>query len=291
MPRHPRIHAPGLLYHLMARGNNGQAVFVAPADYEAFLQVLQTTRERYPFSLSAYVLLPNHFHLLLEVRETPTGRLMQAVLTGQARRVNRVHQRRGQVFQGRYTAILCERDSYLVELVRYLHLNPVRAGLVQRPQDWPWSGQREYLGRAKQRVTAPGPVRGQLATPAQYAAFVREGGKGSYRVEWHPSDSAPFLGPEQFVRRVVKGRELAPLRRPPPLAVLWQEAAEQAGLSPEAWRSGGRRVRVGAGRDGFLRRAVCEAGYRAATVAAVVGCPASTVSRALQRGVVSRERC
>lgn len=77
---YPRIHAPGLLYHLMARGNNGQAVFLGPADYDAFLTALQTTRERYPFSLYAYVLMPNRFHLLLAVRETPTGRLMQALL-------------------------------------------------------------------------------------------------------------------------------------------------------------------------------------------------------------------
>ena len=105
--------------------------------------------------------------------------------------------------------------------------------------------------------------------------------KGGYRVEWHPSKSAPFLGPEKFVRRVVKRRELSLLRHPPPLEVLWQEAAEHAELSPEALRSGGRRVRVREARDGFIRRAVYEAGYRAATVAAFVGCRASNVSRAL----------
>ncbi|HEV8712348.1 MAG TPA: transposase [Candidatus Binatia bacterium] len=288
MPRHPRIHAPGLLYHLMARGNNGQAVFLTSADYEAFLQALQTTRAHYPFSLYAYVLMPNHFHLLLEVRETATGRLMQALLTGYARRFNRVHQRRGHVFQGRYKAIVCERDSYLLELVRYIHLNPVRAGLVKRPRDWLWSGHREYLGTAKRGLVNPGPAQGQLATPAQYEAFVREGVKRGYRAEWHPSDSAPFLGTEKFVKRVAKRREPASVRRPPPLEVLWQEAVEQAGLSPEALRHGGRSAWVVKARDGFIRRAVLEAGYRAATVAAFVGCHASNVSRALQRGVVSR---
>lgn len=81
--------------------------------------------------------MPNHFHLLLEVQETPTGQLMQALLTGYARRFNRVHRRRGYVFQGRYKVILCERARYLLALVRYIHLNPVRAGLVERPRDWP----------------------------------------------------------------------------------------------------------------------------------------------------------
>src|SRR5258705_1886086 len=76
-----RIHAPGLLYHLMARGNNGQKVFVSDKDYEAFLDQLRVVRGRYPFYLYAYVLMPNHFHLLLEVRESPTARIMQSLLT------------------------------------------------------------------------------------------------------------------------------------------------------------------------------------------------------------------
>lgn len=286
MPHHPRIHAPGLLYHLMARGNNGRRVFLTSADYEAFLTALQTTRERYPFALYAYVLMPNHFHLLLEVREAPTGRVMQALLTSYARRFNRVHRRYGHVFQGRYRAIVCERDRYLVELVRYIHLNPVRAGLVKRPGDWPWSGHGEYLGTVKRRLINPGPVRGQLTTPARYEAFVREGLKGGYRAEWHPSDGAPFLGAEQFVKRVAKRREPAVVRRPPSLEVLWKEAAVQAGLSPEALRHGGRSARIVAARDSFIQRAVLEAGYRAATVARFVGCHASNISRALQKEAV-----
>ena len=81
MPRHPRVHAPGLLYHLMARGNNGQTVFGSDKDYEAFLDQLRMVRGRYPFYLYAYVLMPNHFHLLLEVQESPTARIMQSLLT------------------------------------------------------------------------------------------------------------------------------------------------------------------------------------------------------------------
>jgi putative transposase len=101
MPCHPRLHTPGLLLHLTACSNNGQVVFLTATDYDAFLQALQTTRERYPFSLYAYVLLPNHSHLLLEVGAASTGRVMQALLTSYVRRFNRVHQRRGHLFQGR----------------------------------------------------------------------------------------------------------------------------------------------------------------------------------------------
>lgn len=140
MPRHPRIHASGLLYHLMARGNNGQPTFLDQTDYDGFLTALQTTRGRYPFRLYAYVLMPNHVHLLVEVGATPTGKLMQALFTAYVRAFNRRHRRRGHLFQGRYKAIVCDRDSYLLELVRYIHLNPVRAGLVQRPGEWPGVG-------------------------------------------------------------------------------------------------------------------------------------------------------
>src|SRR5229473_2912330 len=133
MPRHPRIHTLGLLYHLMAQGNNGHAVFLTPADYALFLAALQTTRARSPFALYAYVLLPNHFPLLVEVGRASTGRVRQALLIGSARRFNRVHHRRGHGFQGRYKAIGGERESDLVALVRSMHLHPGRAGLVKRP--------------------------------------------------------------------------------------------------------------------------------------------------------------
>jgi hypothetical protein len=117
-----------------------------------------------------------------------------------------------------------------------------------------------------------------------FEAFVREGVKGGYRAEWYPSESAPFLGLEKFVPRVVKRRERSLLRRHPPLLeVLWREAAGHAELSLEAVRSGEQSVRVVEARDGFIQRAVFAAGYRATTVAAVVGCPAANVSRALQR--------
>ena len=109
MPRHPRVHAEGLLYHVMARGNDGQKIFVNESDYRAFIERLRTVHQRYPFSLYAYALMPNHFHLLLEVHRFPTARILQSLLTGYARRFNKVHHRRGHLFEGRYKAIVCDR--------------------------------------------------------------------------------------------------------------------------------------------------------------------------------------
>lgn len=282
MPRHPRIHAPGLLFHLIARGNNGQKVFLENADYEAFLNCLRQVRNRYPHYLYAYALMPNHFHLLVEVLDVPTARIMQSLLTGYVRGFNRTHRRKGHLFQGRYKAIVCERDSYLLELVRYLHLNPVRAGLVRRPGEWKWSGHGEYLGTQKRGLIKPGPVMGELRTPARYEAFVREGIAEGYRAEWHPGDHEPFLGVEKLLQRIVKRENQVPSHRPMTMEVLCRKVALADGLASEALRGHGRSALLVAARRRFIRRAVLEEGYGPTKVALFLGCHASNVSRVLQ---------
>jgi len=132
--------------HVLARGNRGQPVFLDDRDYERFLSRLSQDVARAGCSLYAYVLMPNHFHLLLEVGREPLGRVMQRLLTSHAKHFNTRHEQRGHLFQGRYQAIICERESHLLELVRYLHLNPVRAGLCATPDQWAWSTHRFYLG-------------------------------------------------------------------------------------------------------------------------------------------------
>ena len=284
MPRHPRLHASGLLFHIIVRGNNKQDIYLDSTDYEEFLDAIEGTRTRYPFYLYAYVLMPNHFHLLVEVRETPTARLMQALLTRYARGFNRRHQRSGHVFQGRYKAIVCEQDSYLLELVRYIHLNPVRARLVRRPGQWPWSGHREYLGKTRRGLIDPGPVQEVLGPPDQYDAFVRAGLKDSYRPEWHPGEQVPVLGPERFMKRLLRKKPLSSSGPRPTLMTLWRQTATTLGLSPDVLRFGGRRAVVVAARDSFIRQAVGEAGYRGAAVAAFLGCHPSNITRALRKG-------
>jgi putative transposase len=170
----------------MAPGNNGQQIFPRNSDFAAFLDALTQVWQRYPFYLYAYALMSNHFHLLLEVIDFSTSRIMQSLLTGYVRRFNATHKHRGHLFQGRHKGIVCDRESYLLELVRYIHLNPVRAGLVKQPSEWSWSGHPEYLGRDKRGLIDPGPVMAELQTPSRYEVFVRQGIKDSYRAEWHP---------------------------------------------------------------------------------------------------------
>jgi REP-associated tyrosine transposase len=283
MPRHPRVHAEGMLYHVMARGNDGQKIFIGEGDYQAFIEALRTVRQRYPFSLYAYVLMPNHFHLLLEVHLFPTARILQSLLTGYARRFNKVHRRRGHLFEGRYKAIVCDRDSYLLELVRYIHLNPVRAKMVKRPGEWRWSGHGEYLGNEKRGLIDTGPVMGQLRTAARYEAFIRDGAKVNYRAEWHPGDGAPFLGPERFVKKIAKESVPPPISRRASLKDLLKSVAAKSGLSADILLRKGRLGSVVNARDRFIRDAVLQQGYLASQVAAFLDCNPSNVTRALQK--------
>jgi len=179
MPRKPRLHYAGALYHVISRGNNRQVTFLNDGDYQAFLRYVARVREKKPFILYAYCLMPNHFHLLVEVKESPLSVVMQQLLTGYTLYFNRAHGRGGHLFQGRYKAILCDKNTYLLELVRYIHLNPVRARLGKSPGAWKWSGHGSYL-RPGDRLLSTGPVLAIFSSQAgrarqAYARFVREG--------------------------------------------------------------------------------------------------------------------
>jgi putative transposase len=188
------------------------------------------------------------------------------------------------LFEGRYKAIVCDRDSYLLELVRYIHLNPVRAAMVKRPSEWQWSGHGEYLGKEKRGLIDSGPVMGELRTASRYEAFIRDGAKVNYRAEWHPGDGAPFLGPERFVKKIAKETIPPPVSRCASLKSLLKNVA---GLSAEVLLRKGRRASVVNARDQFIREAVLKQGYLASQVAAFLACHPSNASRALQKNQVS----
>ncbi|MBV1961072.1 MAG: transposase [Immundisolibacteraceae bacterium] len=139
MARPPRIEFPGAFYHVTSRGDGRGDVYLDDIDRQRFLEVLSEVVERFNWVCHAYCLMDNHYHLLIE---TPEGNLslgmrqLNGVFT---QRFNRRHQRVGHVFQGRYKAILLQEDAYLLELCRYIVLNPVRAQMVQQPDDWRWS--------------------------------------------------------------------------------------------------------------------------------------------------------
>ena len=152
MPRQPRLDAPGLLQHVMARGIERRDIFKDDKDRKAFLERLATVLEETQTQCYAWALIPNHFHLLLRTGQTPLSKVMRRLMTGYAVTFNKRHKRSGHLFQNRYKSVVCEEDPYLLELIRYIHLNPIRAGLVKDLKEldkYPWTGHSAILGRRK----------------------------------------------------------------------------------------------------------------------------------------------
>ena len=145
MTRRTRIHYPGAIYHVMARGVDGRTVFIDEQDFKLFLSILFRLSQETGFSLKAYCLMGNHFHLAIKVSSVPLSRIMQRLLTQFVLTFNSKYGRTGHLFQARYKAYLCINDRYLLNLIRYIHLNPVRAKLVENPIQWPWSSHRNYV--------------------------------------------------------------------------------------------------------------------------------------------------
>jgi len=147
MGRPLRIEYPGALYHITSRGNEKKSIFLDVTDREKFLHILKEYHTRHGILIHAYVLMDNHYHLLLE---TPRGNLlkvMHGINGGYTGYFNRKYQRVGHLFQGRYRALLVDKDQYLLPLSRYIHLNPVRARIVNRPEEFSYGSYRGYIGK------------------------------------------------------------------------------------------------------------------------------------------------
>jgi len=152
MPRQARLDAPGLLQHVMARGIERNEIFKDDEDLSDFLDRLAAILEEAQTQCYAWALIPNHFHLLVRTGSVPLSRLMRRLMTGYAVSFNKRHRRTGHLFQNRYKSIVCEEDPYLLELLRYIHLNPLRARLVGSIDDldeYPWADHSAILGKVK----------------------------------------------------------------------------------------------------------------------------------------------
>lgn len=141
----PRLCFDGALYHVTARGDNKESIFLDEADYQQYLMLLRRYKDRFHFTFHAYALMTNHVHLIVEPAVgTAVSQIMQCLTSTYTKYFNRRHGRVGHVFQGRFHSRLIEREVYLLVASRYVHLNPVRANVVRRPADYPWSSYRAY---------------------------------------------------------------------------------------------------------------------------------------------------
>lgn len=207
MARKPRIEYPGALHHIIARGNQRRDIFCDDADRTRYLVSLKEYKTRYEFLLYAYVLMSNHVHLLIETRQTGLAKIMQGLHQTYTQGYNRRHGTVGHVFQGRYHAIVCDREAYLLQLTRYIHLNPVRARLVKDPASYPWSSHLEYIGSAPPALVDVDMVLGIFAEQIdnarkQYEAFVQADLTGPSRPEYYQTREQRLLGDDQFLEKV-----------------------------------------------------------------------------------------
>ncbi|MDD5058142.1 MAG: transposase [Sideroxydans sp.] len=206
MSRPLRIEFAGALYHVTSRGDGREDIFLDDSDRELFLEVLGEVSERFNWTPHAYCLMGNHYHLLLE---TPDGNLAKGMrqLNGvYTQRFNRKHKRVGHVFQGRYKAIIVQKQTYLLELARYIVLNPVRARMVRSAKDWPWSSYRASAGIADSPPwLATDWILSSFSDQCseaieRYKAFVAEG-KNQPAI-WEQLKNQIYLGTDAFIAKM-----------------------------------------------------------------------------------------
>jgi len=208
MARKPRIEFPHAFYHVIARGNRKQKVFWNDEDYNDYLSKLESYRGKFGFIMHAYCLMPNHVHLLIETGDIPISRIMHGLQSSYTQAFNKRHEKVGHLFQGRYKAIICDRDSYLLELIRYIHLNPTRAGLASRPEEYNYSSHKEYLGLVKTFCIDENSIllfgKGRANAVKIYSNFLRDGMKNGHRSEFYKLKDQRILGDDEFAEELLK---------------------------------------------------------------------------------------
>lgn len=221
MPRRPRLHFPGALYHVILRGNARQDIFFEDEDRYRFCFLVQEGVERFRHRVVAFCLMTNHVHLAVQVTDVPLSRIVQNVSFRYTRWINRRRNRSGHLFQGRYKAFVVDADPYLLELVAYIHLNPVRAGMVENADDFRWSSHRAYLGMETVPWLYMELVLGQFSKERAKARrelkrFVDARSSEGHRDEFHgeTSTDSRFIGDDEFVDGILRQEDTRLPRKP-----------------------------------------------------------------------------
>jgi REP element-mobilizing transposase RayT len=322
MPRRARLDAPGALQHLIIRGIERQKIFRDDDDRAAFLRRLERVLTESATPCYAWAFMPNHAHLLLQTGRVPLATVMRRVLTGYAVTFNRRHRRHGPLFQNRYKSILCEQEPYLLELVRYIHLNPLRGQQVRDLEEldrYPYSGHSTLMGKRINEWQAVDAVLGQFArrevtARRKYRAFVGEGVIKGRRPElvggglirslggWMAAlalqqeqslrvkGDERILGTSEFVLHVLAMAEEELKRseqvrqRGVNLDGLARQAADAFGVEPDTLFHPGQLRAVVAARSLFCYWAVRELCHTATALAKRLGMTQPAVSIAVRRG-------
>jgi len=310
MPRQARLDIPGLLQHVIVRGIERSDIFLDDDDRNRFIERLSTLLAETGTDCFAWALVPNHVHILLRCNHFDLSRFMRRLLTGYAVTFNRRHSRSGHLFQNRYKSIVCEEEPYLLELIRYIHLNPLRAGLVKDLEElacYPWCGHavllgsKSFSGQMTDEVLALFGKRIKSARHA-YQLFVSDGvalgkrselvGGGLRRSQLIENNNAVI---SDYDERVLGGGDfVASLREEPLLSgklprkmdlhSLQTIVSDYFKLPATAILRRGRRNQCSEARELFCYLAIRELGYSGAIVGTTISMGSSSVSRATRRG-------
>jgi len=282
-----RIEFPGAVYHITSRGNERKKIFINDRDREIFLSDLQQVIDRFHWLCHAYVLMDNHYHLLIETAEANLSRGMRQLNGTYTQEFNRMHSRVGHFFQGRFKAILVEKDDYLLEVSRYLVLNPVRAGMTAAAEDWRWSSYRAMIGMEK----APDFLivdwlLGQFShnrkqAIAGFKQYVEKGTGGEYPEEM--LQAGLILGSEKIVEKIqeqIKAkREFLEIPRP-------QRYVAHKNID-EIFYEG---ARHGIDRDELIYQSYVQHGYTMNEIAEYLKIHYVSVSRSIKRFEAKRQK-
>ena len=253
MARPLRLEFSGALYHLTSRGDRQEDIFEDDADRVSFLSVLDKVCGTYNWVCHAYCLMSNHYHLLIETPDANLSKGMRQLNGVYTQTHNRTHGRSGHVFQGRYKAILVQKENYLLELSRYIVLNPVRAGMVRSAKEWPWSSYRATVGQSTgidclyvDGLLSAFGQRRKMAIE-RYKKFVSEGKRQPS--PWRFLKGQVFLGNDQFIEEmqalIDEDKEMSEVpssqRRPIPQNLDYYEASntDRNSAIKQAYQSGG----------------------------------------------------
>lgn len=321
MPRSARIDASGVLHHVIGRGIERRRIFLDDADRSDFLARLASLAHRGAMDVYAWALMPNHFHLLCRTRLQPLSVSMQRLLTGYAVAFNKRRRRHGHLFQNRFKSIVCQEDRYLKELVRYIHLNPLRSRVVKDLRAlaaYPFCGHSAVLGRVRREWQKVGYVRALFGPDSAkairaYRRFIADGagagrkpelvGGGLVRSQGGWSEvlsmrrrsaksvcDQRILGDSDFVRTLIdrmderQRQNLRLLSARPAIDRICRQVCDRQGVLPGELCSGSRRRPVVAARYTVAYIAVREIGYSGAEVARHLGVSNSCITRSLATG-------
>ena len=321
MPRQARIDAPSALHHIIIRGIERNKIFQDDVDRDDFLNRIGNILPESKTGCYAWALLPNHAHILLRTGLVSIATIMRRLLTGYARRYNRRHHRHGQLFQNRYKSILCQEDAYLLELVRYIHLNPLRAKVVKDLKElerYPYSGHGVLTGKEKNDWQDVGYVLGYFGPDfgiarRRYKAYVKKGVEAGRRPELtggglirsvggrtrakelagtgiRLKGDERILGDSDFVLETLDAskeqfeRKFRLKSRGFTLSMLSKRVSELLGVAPERIYASGKYPENVRARSLFCYWAVRELGISATSLARELGLTQPAVSISVKRG-------